>query len=122
MQQRTSPARVKVPEAARILGVSMDTVRRRIRSGALKARQKKTSSGHVWLVELPEEYAAAAASPAAVEALTLEALRREIAELRREVRELRDLLQARERALTRRVEAPGVTPSLPWLQRRASSS
>ena len=107
MQDEPGRTRVKVPEAARIMGVSVDTIRRRIRSGALKATQKKTSSGHVWLVELPEGYSPSAAPVQAAGTAGLEDLRREISELRREVREVRELLQSGSPA-----------PVLPWLQRR----
>ena len=41
-----------LPEAAALLGVSVDTVRRRIRSGALIGA-KDTAPPHRWRVELP---------------------------------------------------------------------
>ena len=116
MQQSTSPARVKVPEAARILGVSVDTIRRRIRSGALKASQKKTSSGHVWLVELPPGFTAADVK-ASADSANIEALRREIGELRTEIKQLRELLTAKGSPSIKAV--PDAEPILPWLQRRA---
>lgn len=118
MQDDSPATRVKVPEAARILGVSVDTVRRRIRSGALKATRKKTSSGHVWMVELPAGYAPIPLPPVAG-ASELEALRREISELRRELRELREALQARPQvAQATGPRATAGEPVLPWLQRR----
>jgi excisionase family DNA binding protein len=48
----TSPRHVSVAEAAVILGVSVDTVKRRVRSGALHSI--RTAQGRV-LVSLPEE-------------------------------------------------------------------
>ena len=119
MQEDSPATRVKVPEAARILGVSVDTVRRRIRSGALKATRKKTSSGHVWMVEVPAGFAPIPL-PAEAGASELEALRREISELRRELRELREALRANPQLAQARATraAPG-EPVLPWLQRRS---
>jgi hypothetical protein len=46
---------VSVMEAATHLGVSPDTIRRRIRNGELKAHQEPTPQGYVWGVELLEE-------------------------------------------------------------------
>jgi hypothetical protein len=119
MQEHSPRQRVKVPEAARILGVSVDTVRRRIRSGALKASQKKTSSGHVWMVELPPGYTAADVQASANSA-NVEALRREISDLRAEIKQLRELLSTKGSASLKAV--PGSEPVLPWLQRRAGRS
>ena len=45
---------VTVRDAAALLGVSEDTVRRRMKAGALPARQDPTRSGFRWLVELPD--------------------------------------------------------------------
>ena len=42
-------------EAAHQLGVSVDTVKRRIQKGELKGRQQPRPQGFVWLVEMPEE-------------------------------------------------------------------
>ena len=46
---------VPVREAAARLGVSTDTVRRRMRSGGLAATKRPTPQGFVWLVELPDD-------------------------------------------------------------------
>jgi hypothetical protein len=120
MQEHSPRQRVKVPEAARILGVSVDTVRRRIRSGALKASQKKTSSGHVWMVELPPGYTAADVQ-ASADSANVEALRREISDLRAEIRQLRELLTTTKGSTSLKA-VPGSEPVLPWLQRRAGRS
>ena len=45
---------VSIPEAARRLGVSQDTIRRRIRGGQLQAGQKPTPQGFRWAVDLGE--------------------------------------------------------------------
>jgi excisionase family DNA binding protein len=46
---------VTVPEAARILGVSEHTVRRRLRNGDLEGHQVSSVGGFTWIVEVPEE-------------------------------------------------------------------
>ena len=47
--------RVSIPEAAKRLGVTQDTIRRRIRKGELAAYQEPRPQGYVWLVDVPEE-------------------------------------------------------------------
>jgi hypothetical protein len=47
--------KVTVPEAARMLGVSEHTIRRRLRSGDLQGRQVASVGGFTWMVEVPEE-------------------------------------------------------------------
>jgi hypothetical protein len=42
-------------EAAHRLGVSVDTVKRRIQKGELKGHQQPRPQGFVWLIEMPEE-------------------------------------------------------------------
>ena len=58
-------ATVTIQEAAQHLGVSQDTVRRRIRKEELQARQTPTPQGFRWMVELEglEEDAQAAHTP-----------------------------------------------------------
>jgi excisionase family DNA binding protein len=46
---------VTVPEAARRLGVTEDTVKRRLRKGELQGERKERSQGYTWMVELPDE-------------------------------------------------------------------
>jgi excisionase family DNA binding protein len=48
-------AEVTVLEAARCLGISPDTVRRRISSGELKARREPHGANFTWWVEIPNE-------------------------------------------------------------------
>ncbi len=45
---------VPMADAARLLGVSLDTVKRRVKRGELVAVQEKTSRGFRWVVVLPE--------------------------------------------------------------------
>jgi len=47
-------AYVPLTEAAQWLGVSVDTVRRRIRTGELVAQREQRPQGYRWLVKLPE--------------------------------------------------------------------
>src|SRR5213080_2051037 len=46
-------APITVEQAAAMLGVSVTTVKRRIRAGALRAEQARRPQGTVWLVYLP---------------------------------------------------------------------
>ena len=48
---------VSIDEAARHLGVSQDTIRRRIRNGELDAHQVERPQGYTWRVEFPDEQA-----------------------------------------------------------------
>jgi hypothetical protein len=53
---------VTVEQAAAILGVSITTVKRRIRAGSLRAEEARRPQGTVWLVYLPSEATGAATS------------------------------------------------------------
>jgi hypothetical protein len=46
---------MNVFDAARCLGISVDTVRRRINSGALKARKARQGQNFTWWVDLPDD-------------------------------------------------------------------
>jgi hypothetical protein len=46
--------RVPIRDAAQRLGISTDTVRRRLKSGELNGERQETPQGFIWLVELPE--------------------------------------------------------------------
>ena len=85
---------VSVMEAATHLGVSTDTIRRRIRNGELQARQEPTPQGYVWRVELPEE-----AEKAALEATNPAAWRELVDVLKDEVALLREQLAAHQEEL-----------------------
>jgi excisionase family DNA binding protein len=50
-------AKVSIAEAARRLGISQDTVRKRLRLGELAGEQVRAPGGFRWLVELPGENA-----------------------------------------------------------------
>jgi hypothetical protein len=48
-----TPHRVPIPEAVRVLGVSIPTVKRRLKRGELAGERERTASGFKWLVLLP---------------------------------------------------------------------
>lgn len=47
--------RVSIAEAAERLGVSQDTIRRRLKKGELAGEKEPTPQGFVWRIELPGE-------------------------------------------------------------------
>jgi excisionase family DNA binding protein len=92
-----------IAEASRRLGVSSDTIRRRIRHGELPAAKRRTSKGLIWLVDLPDEVLKPEADTAReIERLHDEvghwrelamSLRQELAARTQEVRQLLELLK-----------------------------
>ena len=48
-------ALLTVPEAAQRLGVSTDTVKRRLKKGELQGHQEPRPQGYTWLVDFPDE-------------------------------------------------------------------
>ena len=44
---------VTMGEAAQRLGVSVDTIRRRLRRGELEGQHQPTPQGFIWLIEMP---------------------------------------------------------------------
>ncbi len=48
-------ALVPVSEAADLLGVSTQTVKRRLKNGNLQGEQQSTPQGYIWLVDIPED-------------------------------------------------------------------
>jgi len=100
---------VSVGEAARRLGVSTDTIRRRISKGEVVAHQKPTPQGYRWEVELEVDVKPVNDHDTNLEALVttlqaqVQAQGEELDARRREVQELHVLLQTAQVALT----APG---------------
>ena len=45
---------VGIPEASRMLGISQDTVRKRIKTGEIPAEKVKAAGGYKWMVVVPE--------------------------------------------------------------------
>ena len=115
---------VTIAEAAKRLGTSIDTIRRRIGKGELKARKVPSQHGEMYLVEVPDEVPPAVENAenkteskvensSEIETLrkTISILETELDARRREVQELHVLLQQAQAALP-----PGRTPAanLPW--------
>jgi excisionase family DNA binding protein len=105
-------AQVTVEEAARRLGVSSITIRRRLKRGQLQAIKVDTPQGHQWLVQLhePDGQADQAAAEAATERPSTppieqvpatDALAREIARLEAHNQDLRAQLDDRVREIER---------------------
>ncbi len=106
---KTKPVQeVTIAEAARCLGMSIDSIRRRIAKGELNAHKVPSPHGEIYMVEIPED-----AVPAPVEnqekedgAATIDAMLKTISILeneldarRREVQELHVLLQQAQKQL-----------------------
>lgn len=89
--------RVSIKEAAERLGVSQDTIRRRLKHGEIRGEREKTPQGFVWRVELPGEPESgdgrgetAQASPAdAGDGIEVARIRERIAGAERLIEELR---------------------------------
>jgi predicted site-specific integrase-resolvase len=102
---------VPIIEAANSLGVSIDTVRRRINKGELKARKVPSPHGEIYMVEIPDAVAPVPSDlqdkeENTTEVETLETMRKTISILetelearRREVQELHVLLQQAQKQL-----------------------
>ncbi len=86
---------VSIADAARLLNVSQDTIRRRIRRGALAAHKETTAQGFNWLVDLPDELPQDDDGDGEIRALRelVKTLQEEVDSRRREVQELHVLLQ-----------------------------
>ena len=90
---------VTVPEAAIALGVTVETVRRRLRAGTVDGIRVATSTGREWRVRLADCEADGADAEAAMPAKTVPQVRdceAHIADLRAHVARLEALLSARD--------------------------
>ena len=102
-------------EAARLLGVSIDTVERKLKRGELNGKQDPRPRGWRWLVEIPQDVAAAETSeasasnpanaPADAHANEPEVLRELIDTVKDEVAELRRQLQSQAESYQQQLEA-----------------
>jgi excisionase family DNA binding protein len=111
--------RVSLAQAARQLGVSERTIRRRLAAGQLSGIQMQSDTGPRWLVEVADVEAPVEADPGtsglSVQGVTdsgVAAILGEIRALRAEVAELRAELKQQ--------EAPALLPgpeTLPWWRR-----
>ena len=109
---------VTIAEAAKRLGMSIDSIRRRIAKEELKARKVPSPHGEIYMIELPDDISAPPAAedkdkednPVALEAMrkTIAILENELEARRREVQELHVLLQQAQKQLP-----PGKTEEKP---------
>jgi DNA-directed RNA polymerase specialized sigma24 family protein len=109
---------VTIAEAAKRLGMSIDSIRRRIAKEELKAHKVPSPHGEIYMIELPDDIAAPPAAedkdkednPVALEAMrkTIAILENELEARRREVQELHVLLQQAQKQLP-----PGKTEEKP---------
>jgi hypothetical protein len=111
---------VTVVEAARLLGISIPTVRRRLRTGELPGNQVTTPQGYVWMVEVPDDLPVDNPSSGEVTALRelithlttqIEYQQEEIHAKNEQIRELHVLLQQSQVAL------PVVRDNRSWWQK-----
>jgi len=116
---------VPIIEAANNLGVSVDTIRRRISKGELKARKVPSPHGEIYLVEIPDNIGVTPSdseenkevTPSDVQTIeamkkTISILQTELDARRREVQELHVLLrQAQKRSLAFRMEGTYRNPN-----------
>ena len=100
---------VTIAEAARCLGMSIDSIRRRIAKGELNAHKVPSPHGEIYMVEIPEDALPVAEtnneekpdSAATIDAMlkTISVLENELDARRREVQELHVLLQQAQKQL-----------------------
>jgi len=98
---------VPIKEAAERLGVSADTIKRRMKAGELVGHQKPTAQGFVWLVEVParsEEEDREGEAPAGA-LLELAIVRERLAGLERLLEERAERVAELEEALVAEREA-----------------
>jgi hypothetical protein len=109
-----------IPEAARRLGVSEHTVRRRVRSGELTGRQVATPQGFTWVVDIPDGLPEPEASSSEVQALRelvanlqdrINAQGKELEAKNKQIEQLHVLLQQAQAAL------PAPRNNRSWWQR-----
>jgi len=90
---------VGIAQAARILGISQDTIRRRLKTGQLAGEKIQSAGGFRWLVEIPDPSQETTASNSQGETQALRdlanALQEQLNARTREISELHQLLAAR---------------------------
>lgn len=99
--------RVPIKEAAERLGVSADTIKRRVKAGDLVGHQKPTAQGFVWLVEVPakSEEEDREREPPAGALLELAILRERLAGMERLLEERAERVEELEESLAAEREA-----------------
>ena len=73
---------VALPEAAQRLGVSVDTVKRRLRRGELRGQHVPRPQGYTWLIELPDSQMGSMADCTASSTVELDSATIEVLNLR----------------------------------------
>ncbi len=98
---------VPIKEAAERLGVSADTIKRRVKAGELVGHKKPTAQGFVWLVEVParSEEEATEREPPAGALLELAILRERLAGMERLLEERAERVGELEESLAAEREA-----------------
>lgn len=111
MQAGDDRAYGTVAEVAAAYGVSVDTIRRRLKRGELEARRETTPQGFRWLLPIPAPGETLpgheqAITPALDSAAMIETLQRELQGRNEEIARLHALLEVQARALEAAVERP----------------
>ena len=90
-------------EAARRLGVSVDTVERRLKRGALQGQQEARGNGWRWLIEVPEDAPASAPATngdtpavAPAEVTLVATLQEQVTNLQEHIRVMNQALSSRD--------------------------
>lgn len=112
--------RVSIAEASRRMGVSPDTIRRRIKKGELPAFKERSPKGDAWLVDIPDDQLPAGGD-GETQALreTIKVLQQELEYRRREIQELHVLLRDTRSLLAPPAGRPWWKRLAPWTKVRA---
>ncbi len=104
---------VTITEAARRLGISERTVRRRLHNGELQGRQVSTPQGFVWIIATPDDQPNGKAADGELEALRelVDLLKDQVETKDQQIKELHILLQQAQAAL------PAPRDNRSWWQR-----
>jgi hypothetical protein len=115
MQDSDDRAYAPIADVAAAYGVSVDTIRRRIRKGELQGRKEQTPQGFRWMLPMPDPgetlpgHETGIAIPQPDHAAMVEVLQGELAARNAEIERLHALLDTQARAL----EAVAARPALP---------
>ncbi len=123
---------VSKQEAAGLLGVSIDTIERRLKRGDLNGHQEARGNGWRWMVEVADNGAPAApaSAPAGAPAGEVQALQDLVAVLKDEVTTLTGQMEAKDRqlgelhVLLQQTQAalPAARDGRPWWRRLFSNA
>lgn len=112
-EQGGDHAYAPIADVAQAYGVSVDTIRRRIRRGDLQGRKEQTAQGFRWLAAMPAPGETLpgheqAIAPALDSTAMIETLQRELQVRNEEIARLHHLLEVQARALEAAVERPAL--------------